>query len=1418
MDIVRYRKRKKAAKFIIITGIIYIVLNVLIDNPYVHSIVKAGVNQQLRSAAELTLSYQSIKVGLLPPRVDLIGVSLATSGTKEKVLGLSQVTLKISLFALFFAPSRVGILELYDFAIFWPLPAPLQKLFDSLKNKNPNKATAFIWPPKFDFPLSKFKVTNARIVFSQQTKEAKPPLKAEFFEGSVEGLDLNLNFESWKKADLDIYVERANLKNGPNSLLENGKLNSKFRLRELTIGTEFVELESARLNVNSDVKAELELNNVNELSKITLKSTGEAKGDLSVLGSVLDIEKTSGKTEAKFNAAVKIPVSSKEKLALEVLGEAKVTSGKMFDFKLFNAAAKFKVDLEKIVFEKITLAPKDKKVLEARGQLGFDDAVKFDFEADADALKFDDLMDVFGVNFDILDFQLTGKKLSIKGQGAPFFLSANIENAVANNFDLPATPYAKTNFPKSPECQTTIQVYVDVKAVKLDGTNLQCLPGDPRSKIAVGGKVDLGKKTSLDITIRSDQLNLQIGEFFSQVPLTGIGFLNTKIYGPTEKILIDTQFSFKSPRILKIPLGDMKGFIRVDSKSVNWKDLETVNVQDPAQARFSAKSGSLQISTMIIDSDLVLENILSQDLQNLFAFYDVKNIKFGINSARGHLHGNIFKPLAMTGDLKLKLNSFSFDNEKIVEQFTAQVLSNEKDLEVNSARAELGGLVVNSNLNITKSAILKPSNTLESLGLSLSQKIILKVQTEKNSNPTKPILQTLPLIGSYLETAKVDGTFDINGEFIRQNNQISGAFDLTLRELSFLGGKLAPVHILGSLDKSRADLRIGHSGQSLTGRLMVDLGSNNLDYEWFFYFQRLELRSVLTSLLSVDPRNFLYLSGSWEMHGNFMDWWASHGKLTLEDSVLRVVTEREDEVKNIEMIQEKPVHLNIARNNWQLAKDEFLTLTGEFLDLRVDFEKIKLPSMLKIKIKSLCDMSVLSYLHPKFESTAGKMKIEGTVDGPVSDLKINFLVSDQKKPEAKDSKWLPVAFGYADARPLFKDIDFAVRLQNDGVKIEKFSALKGSGKVKVAGYYHFSQDDDENPQEVETTRLMVDFDQASLTYPIAFLKSFESNLSGSVTISGSNAPYLMEGNLTIKRSRSSREVDLRNEIVNSFRNQKTQSTTANIDPFLNFDLTVVADHSINILNRNMQMVLSSNLHLTGTNVTPLLSGEVAINRGKFDYKREFQIQKGLVIFDDPVKIDPNLDISALCEVGSYRVYLTVTGNASDPVVDFQVDPPTKQDGTPIRKVDVLVLLSRGNLPTKEGISISSTAKTGPSEEDARSSAATSEALNIFAGQLNDPVEKLFDLQGQKVVKQVFVDTYPDDSGKTTARFNLPLNLGDDLDVILKADASKYQVTSEYSLHQGIFVTGAVERKNAEPTTRAPKLETGLDLKFRFSFQ
>jgi translocation and assembly module TamB len=257
------------------------------------------------------------------------------------------------------------------------------------------------------------------------------------------------------------------------------------------------------------------------------------------------------------------------------------------------------------------------------------------------------------------------------------------------------------------------------------------------------------------------------------------------------------------------------------------------------------------------------------------------------------------------------------------------------------------------------------------------------------------------------------------------------------------------------------------------------------------------------------------------------------------------------------------------------------------------------------------------------------------------------------------------------------------------------------------------------------------------------------------------------------------------------------------------DISISADRSIGFSSRAGQATLSSDLRVSGSNIMPSIIGLVDISKGRFFYKRDFEIKRGLLNFDDPIKVDPALDISASSDVSSYRVGINISGRASAPIIDFTVEPPTKPDGTPLSKIDIIGLLNRGSLPdSSSGI--------GTAE-----STAASEALNIAAGQVEDTVQKIFDLSGQSVIRQVYIDTYADEEGMPVVRFNLPLNITEDFDVVLKVDQSTVKVSSEYSLHDSISLTGGIESTNDQSginsKTSGTPADTGVDLKFKFAF-
>jgi hypothetical protein len=160
------------------------------------------------------------------------------------------------------------------------------------------------------------------------------------------------------------------------------------------------------------------------------------------------------------------------------------------------------------------------------------------------------------------------------------------------------------------------------------------------------------------------------------------------------------------------------------------------------------------------------------------------------------------------------------------------------------------------------------------------------------------------------------------------------------------------------------------------------------------------------------------------------------------------------------------------------------------------------------------------------------------------------------------------------------------------------------------------------------------------------------------------------------------------------------------------------------------------------------------------------------------------------------------------------DSPTREDGTPVDTFEILILLSRGSLP-----------ETNRAIGDTQGT-ALAEGINIIAAQqVETQVSNLFELSGQNIITHVYIDAYAsEETGAPIYRVNMPINLLEDLDLVLRVDKNKrWKASSEYPLHDNITVTGAWEPRSGDSSgdSGAGKLsefDFNLNLKFRFSYQ
>ena len=1414
------------------------------DNPYSHRAVRQYINAKVTSESNLSLDFKALKVKAFPPGVDLYGIHVGTSlNERETLVSASRVEARVSLWSIFTGEPKLGLLEITDLQLVWPPPASFPGLLKNPPKETP-KTEPISWPPKFPALLGRVILNNARIYFEARGEPVpETNVAPTIFSLATNGLDLDLSISSWSNISLSLDARAINAALGPNSLVEETRLQLSMELNDGTISASRINAQGERINLEGNLLGKLitaKKSSTLESVDFTLNAT--ANGDFSLLGSFLDISDTRGPVKAKASMQVSIPVESKESAKFNLSGEGELQGAMIGGFKLHNSRGKFDIDMEKISFPSLDIIVGETQVGTATGELKFNSAIDYSFSAKPTGLHLMDLLNTFDVDFDVFDVELTSPDLKISGKGDPFVLNASATVA-AHNITLPATPYDHSRFPISPACRLDLNLAVTIRGLDFAGTKGNCFnpaantkdymprpgqlqaPNDSTggSEILASGFIWFDNAKGINLTIDSPSFNSAIGQHFATIPISGLGKVTTRVHGPYSNVKIETKADFNNFSVMDMPFGSFSGVVTATGEKVFWKDLKAA---PQTGGVIESSEGELRISDLHMTTKAMGREIMPSTMAAwLKPHLKGSPVSFGISRIAARIEGPLLHPLAWQGSFATELVDATLKDTFLFDRLQINAKADEKNAAITDATLEIGDFLSNIELDLKR---VKPFNKSESesssellvqMGLHAEDEIVLGIESisgektirKRLTEETADHLQRLPIVGEYLQKASIRGQIKTNAKLRGTLNSMQGTIDGSIETLSVLGASMAPITYKAFVKDSKIDATISHAGNALEGRFSLDAGGDGLPYEWYFNFNRMDLRAFGTDKFYSDPRNFAYLTADWHMRGKLLDWWKSTGELKLDQLHVKFIQDVGGQVRSSQVRNEQPVKLLFTKAGWKFADDQDLFLSGKFINARISLPENSPPSKFAMKVETTLDMSVAKEFSAMVESATGKIRILGDITGAVDNLQTSFEITDLKANPFIAASWEPVSIGLADFRPPLRNVRVKALYKNGKLIVDSLTATKGAGTVATNGSLLLvdrAAVTDQPEQTNEESRLDISFRDASIIYPIAVLKSFESTVTGNVSLSGSGIPWRMSGDINISRARSTREVDIRDEIISGFRKQISARSVAD-KPTLMFDLNVNADNSISINNRNIQAVLSTNLQITGNDVAPVVSGQVEVEKGKFIYKRDFTVTRGVISFDDPVKPDPSLDILAVSEIKNYRVYIAITGKASNPIVDFSIDPPTNGNGAPINKVDIFVLLSRGDLPDENRTS-----------GDAADAAAL-EFVNVAAGMLEEPVERLFERSGQNIVRQVYIDIYSSTEGAPIPRFNLPLNLGEDLDVVLRVDQSSFGLTSEYSLHDAVSVSGGFTRQTQENTgtekTKSVPADTGVDLKFRFAF-
>ncbi|MFW6086516.1 MAG: translocation/assembly module TamB domain-containing protein, partial [Myxococcota bacterium] len=447
-------------------------------------------------------------------------------------------------------------------------------------------------------------------------------------------------------------------------------------------------------------------------------------------------------------------------------------------------------------------------------------------------------------------------------------------------------------------------------------------------------------------------------------------------------------------------------------------------------------------------------------------------------------------------------------------------------------------------------------------------------------------------------------------------------------------------------------------GEGLGGKLRFDMALGHTE--------AIPLRGVIdVDELSLAP--FLPETAGEELDG------VLDGRVTLIDGALEAPASLVGEVvlgrlrlasRTSDMALENrgSVAVTFDRGRFQVVKADF-TGPGSKLELQGGGS---LQRGLALEVSGALDLGLLATLSPRITQASGRVTMRTNLTGAFHDPSV------YGEARVHDASFLFASF----SQPV-QDLDGQVTFSAHRLLLEDFQARVAGGRIALDGSATLQDG------WLERYRFDVRADGLSM-HPE---EGVELGLGGDWRLAWSRGQRLptLEGTARLDRLLYTRPINLSPTLGELYRPDRVE--VEQYDPEadqLALDVRVVATGPIRVENNLVDADIAIEdaerpFRIVGTDQRFGVLGSLDVRRGQVRFRNtDFDIRRGVIDFDDPLRIDPQFDVLAVTQVRrigdltapDWRITLHAHGNRDAFQLDARSEPALSQE-------DVLMLLTVG---------------------------------------------------------------------------------------------------------------------------------------------
>jgi translocation and assembly module TamB len=333
----------------------------------------------------------------------------------------------------------------------------------------------------------------------------------------------------------------------------------------------------------------------------------------------------------------------------------------------------------------------------------------------------------------------------------------------------------------------------------------------------------------------------------------------------------------------------------------------------------------------------------------------------------------------------------------------------------------------------------------------------------------------------------------------------------------------------------------------------------------------------------------------------------------------------------------------------------------------------------------------------------------------------------------------------------------------DRMQIQSLTASTGGGTLTFGGFVSYA------------SALTFNLSAQGRTIRLRYPQGISTVLDCDLRLSGTSDNSTLAGTATVTRFGMTPQFDLALAIQRARQVPEAPSSRSWLTN-MRMAVHVVSTPELQVQTSLARLTGDVDLNIRGTATRPILLGRVNITEGRITLNgTDFQLERGDVSFNNPVRIEPVLDVEATTRVREYDITLGFHGPLDRLSTTYRSDPPLPTS-------DIIALLAFGR--TREESVMATEAN--PAFTESASNAILGQALSSAT---STRMQRLFGVSRIKISPEVA----PTEALDPNARVTIEQQVSKDFTVTYVTDLSHsaqqiIQIEYNYSKQLSILAT------------------------------